>query len=260
MTTTATSPRLLRTNRALTPRRRIAGALALAAIALGASACGSSSSSPTTSSAASSSTTSSSSASSSTTSTSSTSSATNIAAIEAKLAAGETATYLATYTLTGPNTSGTFTLAHDGTSSLVGFASKTGNFEETTSAGKSYICDKQSTAAAWTCYGGAEVATLGASLTDIAAIYGSKAALESLAAASGATQSSSTFAGQPVTCWTYHSKTSSGAYTVCVTGAGVIAEWKAQDSTGQSQMVLTSYSTSVPSSEFTPPATPTTMP
>jgi hypothetical protein len=160
-----------------------------------------------------------------------------------------------------PN-SGTFTLAHDGTNSLIGVAEKQGNFEEIGSGAKAVICSKSG--AAWMCFSGAEVASLSAGVTAFVNIYGSKAALDALKAEStglkGVTTSTSTFAGQTVTCITYHSTVDDSTGTFCVTAAGVIAEWKGTSSTGSQQMVLKTYSTSVPSSEFTPPATPTTIP
>lgn len=249
-------------------RRRLGGAVALAVLALGAAACSSSSSSSTTTTvAASGSTTSTTAASggSSTTSSTGASGTASLSELESKLSAGQTATYLATYsvqgTTSGKSENGTFTLAHDGSSSLIGFAGATSTFEEIKVGSTVYLCTKAS--ASWQCFSGAEAATLGASVTAVASIYGSGAALDLLkadAAAAGATESSSTFAGQPVTCLTFPNKATSGTATVCVTSNGVLAEEKATTPTGNVLVTLKSFSSSVPSSEFTPPATPTTIP
>ncbi|MGC9963567.1 MAG: hypothetical protein ABSE47_16950 [Acidimicrobiales bacterium] len=248
--------------------RRLGGAVALAAIVLGATACSSSSSSSTTTTTpASGSTTATTSApgGGSTTSTTGASGSASLSELESKLASGQTATFLATYavqsTTSGKSTKGTFTLAHDGSSSLVGFVESTGAFEEIKAGSAVYLCTK--TTASWQCFSGAEAATLGASVTAVASIYGSSAALDLLkadAAEAGATESSSTFAGQPVTCLTFPNKTTSGTSTVCVTSNGVLAEEKATTPTGNVLVTLQSFSTSVPSSEFTPPATPSTIP
>ncbi|HXY43052.1 MAG TPA: hypothetical protein VEH29_02590 [Acidimicrobiales bacterium] len=161
-------------------------------------------------------------------------------------------------------TVGTFTLAHAGSDDLVGFAGKTSDFEEIVAGTTDVICVKQTSTASWTCYSGAEVASLGASLTALEDVFGSHAALEYLRALAPAgthlTQSTGSFAGQSVSCWTATTASNSGTYTYCVTSAGVIAEAIGKDSTSSWRMVLTSYSSSVPSSEFTPPATPSTIP
>jgi hypothetical protein len=247
--------------------RRLGGAVALAAIVLGAAACSSSSSSSTTTTAApgSGSSTTSPSGGGSTTSTTGASGAASLSELESKLASGQTATFLATYlvqsTTSGKSTKGTFTLAHDGSSSLVGFVEATGSFEEIKSGSTVDFCTKSS--ASWECFGGAEAASLGGSITAVTSVFGSSAALDLLkadAAEAGATESSSTFAGQPVTCLTFPNKTTSGTSTVCVTSNGVLAEEKATTPTGNVLVTLQSFSSSVPSSEFTPPATPTTIP
>jgi hypothetical protein len=243
---------------------------ALAGIALGASACSSSSSSATTtttSPSGSSTPTSSSASGSSTTSTTSASSGgASLSQLESKLSSGQVATFAATYKLTGTeagkSVNGTLTVAHSGTSSLFGVVTAQGAFEEIVTGTTSVICAKQ--AAAWECFGGASAASLGASVAAFSDLYSSKAALALLksdsALASDVTESSSTVAGQPVSCYTFHAKTDNGLYTFCVTASGVMAEWYGSDTTGNWKLLVSSYSSSVPSNEFTPPATPTTIP
>jgi hypothetical protein len=243
----------------------LAGLLALVATA---SACGGSSSSATTTTASPAgsggSSTSSPSASSTT---SSAGSATSISQLESKLSKGEAATYAATYDISGVNsgvtTTGTFTLAHSGSSSLVAADMKQGQFEEIDTAGKVDVCVKSS--GTWQCFNGGigEAASMTAALQDLVNVYGSKAALGALtryeASLSNLTESSGTFAGQAVSCWTFHTKSLNGSYTYCVTSAGVIAEWISKNSLGHAKMVLTSYSTNLPASEFAPPAAPTSL-
>jgi len=266
MNTTAAGRRLFGLAQTVASRRRVGATIALAAIALGAAACGGSSPSTTTTSG--SSTTSTSGAGGNTTTTSA-GGAASLSQLESKLASGEAATYVATYKITGATstgtpTSGTFTLAHSGSNSLVAATEPNGSFEEITTGTTSIICSKSSSTGAWMCFGGSEVGSLGAGLTALTNVYGSKAALATLRAeaakVSHLSESSSTIAGQSVNCWTYTSTTTSGTYTFCVTSAGVLAQLKGHSSNGNYEMDLQTYSTSVPSNEFTAPATVTTIP
>jgi hypothetical protein len=244
----------------LSPHRLVAS-LALAAIALGATACSSSSSPSTTTTTGGSGATTTTAAGGSTTSTTAAGGA-SLAQIEAKLQDGQSATFLATYKLTskstGKTTNGTITIAHDGSDSLFGFTETSATFEEIATGSKSVICSKSS--GAWQCYSGALGTTIGASLAGIEDLYGSKAALGALkadSAVAGVKESTSSVDGTAVTCFTFHATTTTGSWTYCVTGNGVLAEANTQNTAGTSSLVLTSLTSSVSASEFTPPATPT---
>jgi hypothetical protein len=247
---------------------RLAASLALAAIALGATAC-SSSSSPgtTTTTSGSGATTTTAAGGNSTTTSTSASGGASLSQIETKLKDGQTATFLATYKLTSKSTSnssnGTLTIAHDGSDSLFGVTEASGTFEEIATGSKSVICSKSS--GAWQCFSGALGASISGSLTGIENLYGSKAAVAALKAdssVSGVKESTSSVGGTPVTCFTYHATTTTttGSWTYCVTDSGVLAEANTQNTAGSSSLVLTSLTSNVSASEFTPPATPTSTP
>lgn len=263
MSTNAARCRLLRLSGG-----RLAATAALAALALAAAACSSSSSPTTTTTVASGSSTTTAAGGSSTTSTTSSSGGgTSLSQLESKLAAGQNATFVATYSLSGTNdgqvTNGTFTVAHSGSSSLFSVDETKGSFEEIATSSATDVCTKS--ASTWTCFTGPEAATLGSTVSAFSDVYGSKAALalvQAHLAQQGATSSSSTVGGQPVTCWSWKSTTtgSAGTFMVCITSGGVFAQEKSTTSTGTNTVTLQSYSTSVPASEFTPPATPTTTP
>jgi hypothetical protein len=244
--------------------RRVTAAVALTAVVLGVSACGSSSSPPAT-------TTATTSAGGSTTSaatatTVGASGSASLTQFESKLASGQTATFVAVYHVSGVSDgnsdSGTFTIAHDGSSSLFGITETKGAFEEISAGGKVTICAKE--AAGWTCFGGSLGSEFGASLDPFLDLYSAKAQAAQLkaeeAAAFDVTTSSKTVAGQSVSCVTYHSHTDSAEGTICVTSQGVMAEAFGSSSSGKWTLTLTSFSSNVPSNEFTLPATPTTIP
>ncbi len=233
----------------------------MAAVALAASACGSSSSgTTTTSSPAPGSTTTTAAGGSSTTAPAGGSGA--ITKIEQTLGSGQVATFDATYNVTnttaGVTENSTLTLAHDGSDSLVGATEKSGTFEEITKGTTAVVCTKST--GNWQCLTGPEAGSAAVALTSLVDVFGSKAALAVLKGdapnAADVTTSSSTFAGQPVTCVSFHSPSNGGVYTYCVTSAGVLAESIGTSSSGTYKMVLTNYSSTPPSSAFTPPATP----
>ena len=251
---------------------RIGVAVAMAILVAATAACGKSSSSTTST--AGNSTTSATAAGGSTTSpggNSSTTSTTSAAGkakaalsqVETKLQAGQTATFLGTYKVSG-TTGGisTFTVAHSGTSSSFGITSQTGAFEEIQTAASTVVCAQSS--GKWQCFTGTTAQTIGASLNSFVNIYGSKAALEALknfeSSAVGASVSSKSVAGQAATCVTFRYPAQNGSYTYCVTDQGVLAEWSAQSSAGHWTLLLSSFTANVPASQFTPPATPTTLP
>lgn len=249
-------------------RRGLRLGVGLAALVLGAAACSSSSSGTTTTTTQSSSTssggTSPSSSSSSAPSSTSGSSSSSLSQFASKITGGQGATYVATYSLnsstSGASETGTLTIAHSGSSSLFGVTTKKGttnaSFEEIITAGKTTICAK--TAATWTCFGGALSTELGTSLDPFLHLYSAKSQITTLkaeeAGAYDITSSSKNVGGQSVNCITFHTHTNPGVYTVCVTSQGVLAEVDGQNSSGHWTLTLTSLSTSVPSTEFTPPA------
>ncbi|MGO9195873.1 MAG: hypothetical protein ACLQK4_01935 [Acidimicrobiales bacterium] len=171
------------------------------------------------------------------------------------------ATYALSGTEAGKAVTGTFEIAHEGSSALFGFTEGAAQYEEIDANGKQAVCLK--TAGAWKCYSGSIAADFGSALTDFENIYGSKAALADLKAqeanAYDTSTSSETIAGQSATCITYHSHVESGSYTVCITSQGEMAKVLASSATGSFTVTLSSYSTTVPSSTFALPATPTTV-
>ncbi len=249
------------------PARRVATALAIVAVILGASACGSSSPSATTSSTPSGSTTpgSSTSPGSSSSSTTQASGSSALSGIEAKINSGQTATFAATYSLTATSEAGktlTITLAHANSDSLFGVVTSSGQFKEFLVGTTSDVCVNSS--GTWMCYSGAGSAEFATVIKEFEDAYGSTALAQYLKddanIAQGTSTSTKTIAGQQVTCVSYHLTTSAAHWTYCVTSQGVIAEAEGSASAGTFAMTMTNYSTSVPSSEFTPPAKATSLP
>jgi hypothetical protein len=165
-------------------------------------------------------------------------------------------------TTAGKTTNVPFTIAHEGSNALFSVVEGSGSFEEIGIGSKAIVCAETGTT--WKCFSGSYGQTLGASLSALTDLYGSKAALTTLKAdessSSDVTQSSKTVAGQNVSCWTFHAASNGGVYTDCVTSNGVLAEEYGQSATTKFQVVISKFSTTVPSSEFTPPATPTSTP
>jgi hypothetical protein len=247
--------------------RRATAAVALGAVVLGASACGSSSpSAATTSSTTATGSTPTTSATGSTTATTTatptTSATATLSKIEAGLSSSEGAAYVATYavksTESGKTSTVNLTIAHQGSNSLFAVAEPTGTFEELGLDGKDTICIKQ--AAKSMCYNGSLGAEFGASVNNYINNFGTKMWLAALKAASGGSDSSRTIDGQSDTCVTFNATTGTGSTTICVTSQGVLAEAVGTNAEGTYTMMITSFSASVPSNEFTLPATPTSLP
>ncbi|MGO9557531.1 MAG: hypothetical protein ACLPQS_14065 [Acidimicrobiales bacterium] len=245
------------------PARRVTAILAFGALALGAAACGSSSSTPTTAASGGSTsapTSTSAGATSTTPTTTAASGSSALAALASKLSSGQSATFLAKYNLSGTESghalNGTFEIAHSGTSSLFGFDETAGQFEEIASGGKSTICAY--VGGKWECFTGSEAAAFSGAVTSFENVYSSKAELAGLKAeetgAYDVSSSTQTVGGQSASCATFKTHTNNGSYTFCITAQGEMAEVKASTSTGSVTLTLSSYSTSVPSSTFTPPA------
>jgi len=174
---------------------------------------------------------------------------------------------MATYSITASTEAGktiTMTLAHSGSNSLFGVLTSSGQFKEILAGTATDICAQE--AGAWHCYSGVGgmAAAFTSMIKEFENLYGSQALAQYLKAdaniAVGTATSSKTIAGQQVTCVSFHLTTSSAHWTYCVTSQGVIAEAEGSASTGTFAMTMTSYSTNVPGNEFTPPATPTTIP
>jgi len=239
--------------------------VALTAVVLGVSACSSSSSTGATTTTQASSTSSGASTTSSTTATTQPATA-SLAQIESKLSAGQSASFVATYavkgTTSGVSQSVNFKIGHSGSSTAFSIAEAKGSFEEIVVSNKDTWCEK--TAGSWSCFTGSLGATIGAALNVFLGDFSESATLDRIkaerAGAFETSTSSSTVAGQPVTCITYHSHTDGGVYTVCVTSQGVLAQVVGTTNQSHFTETLTSISTSVPSNEFIPPATPTTIP
>lgn len=247
-------------------RSRLFGALALGVLAVGAAACGSSSSSPTTSGATTSSSPTSTSSGATTTTAAKMSTKAEIAALAKDLSGSEAATGNATYSLSGneggKSVSGTIQIAHSGGDELFGFVEGTNQFQEIKNGKTSAICAKSN--GTWNCYNGSIASTIGASLTEVEDLYGSKAEVAALKAnesgAYGVSTSSQTIGGQSASCTTFKTHTDNGSYTVCITSAGVLAKAYGSSTNGTYTLTLTSYSSSVPASVFTFPATPKSLP
>ncbi|MHB8325398.1 MAG: hypothetical protein ACYDEA_12130 [Candidatus Dormibacteria bacterium] len=184
-----------------------------------------------------------------------------------KLQSGEHSTFVATYRLVGgaEPASMTLTIAVDGSNAKFGVQSATGsNFEEISTAGGSVFCT-QGAAGPWFCFHAA--AGAGAGLASIAAVYAPGHLLTTVQAAVAAetsggqiTTSSRTLNGVSMSCLTLagHPGVITGA-TYCITSQGVLG-YAASAGPPASSMTLLSFSTSIPSGEFTPPATPQAQP
>ncbi len=222
----------------------------LAGVMLVAGACSSSSTSPTSTA----------SPTSTTSTTTSASGAPSVSRIETELAAGAP-TFLATYNFTNTGSSatpsGSYVVAHEGSDELISIDSSPGRLEQVVLGSKTYVCAQLSTG--WQCFFGPASKDLGLEFSKIFGVVGTAAALAALRADSaGATTSTGTVDGRAVVC--AHSTTSSKTVTVCVLADGVLAEFESQSSSGTTKVVLSSFSSSVPSDEFMLPATPTTLP
>jgi hypothetical protein len=263
----ATSHRVPRLTTATGSGRRIAAAMAsLIAVVLGVSACGSSSPSTATSTTAPAGSTSSPGSASSSTTTSSQPATASLAKIESKLSAGQSASFVATYsvksTTSGVSNSINFTVGHAGKSTVFSIAEPQGSFEEIDAHNIDTWCAKS--AGSWKCYTGSLGATIGTALNVFLSDFSESATLARLEAAKDdaydVSTSSTTIDGRPVTCVTYHAHVDSGVYTICVTVQGILARVVGVNAQEHFTVALTGISTTVPSNEFTPPATPTTIP
>ncbi|MGO9334737.1 MAG: hypothetical protein ACLQCU_11945 [Acidimicrobiales bacterium] len=254
---------MIRLGSSFRPSRIAAGLALLTTVAVLAAGCSSSSTSTTTTTTKphSSSTTTTAAPSSSTTTT--TPSGLSGSALLGKFKSGESATFVATYKFTSTTQELTsLTMARQGSDSLFEGTTSSSNFELVTTGGKTYICTTPTGGSA-TCYDETGTAS---SLAEIFDAYSSSTYLpyfQEAASASGghATYSSKTVNGISLSCVSV-SNADGNAGTFCVTAQGVLGyvSWTGTTSTDSGSFELESYSTSVPSDEFTLPATPTTIP
>jgi hypothetical protein len=181
-----------------------------------------------------------------------------------KFQSGEHATFIASYRVTSgaSNELTTLTIAQQSPDQVFEGSTKSGTFELLTLGTKSYICTKSS--ATSTCFGS------GASNpeADLFALYEPSKYLpyfQAAASAAGGHTSVSTKSvnGYSLSCITISGATGeNGTGTFCVTSQGVLGyvAWTGTKAADSGSFEITSYSSTVPASEFTLPATPTTLP
>jgi hypothetical protein len=183
-----------------------------------------------------------------------------------KFKSGEQATFIATYKITSGSSKSltSLTIAEEPPDSLFGGTTASGTFKLITLGTKSYICSGGAGGTGATCFSeGAE-----ASLADLFALYQPNYYLpyfQAAAKAAGAqvSYSSKSVNGFSLSCVSVTGATNEkGTGTFCVTGQGVLGyvSWTGATAASAGSFEITSFSTTVPSDEFTLPATPTTIP
>ena len=267
---------MIRLARNIKPSRVAAGLALVTVAAIVAAGCSSSSTPTTTTTASASSTTSTTSTATSSTTTTTTAAASSTTTTSAgasgsgllsKFQAGQQATFIATYKVTsGTSTSLTsLTIAQQGSDSLFGGTSSSGKFELVNLGKKSYICSGQTSSGT----GGMCLSEgAAASEADLFKMYEPGYYLpyfQAAAKASGGqvSYSSKSVNGISLSCVSVTDPTGkTGTGTFCVTDQGVLGyvAWTGATAADNGSFEITSYSTSVPASEFTLPATPTTIP
>ncbi len=184
-----------------------------------------------------------------------------------KLQSGEHSTFVAAYrlVLSGQPTAMTISIAVDGSDAKVDVRTSAGsNIEEISTAGGTVFCS-QGAAGPWLCFHAA--AGAGAGLASIAALYSPghllttvQAAMAAEAAGGQIATSARTLNGFPMSCLTFRAHAGlASAATYCITSQGVLG-YAASSGPPATSMTLLSFSTSIPSGEFTPPATPVAQP
>ncbi len=199
------------------------------------------------------------------TTTTTTSSGSSGSSLLSKFQSGEHATFIATYKITSGSSKSltSLTIAEQPPDSLFGGTTTSGTFKLITLGTKSYICAGGAGAGA-TCFSEATEA----SLADLFALYQPNYYLpyfKAAAKAGGAqvSYSSKSVNGFSLSCVTVAGATNEkGTGTFCVTDQGVLGyvSWTGATAASAGSFEITSYSTTVPSGEFTLPATPTTIP
>jgi len=178
---------------------------------------------------------------------------------------GQHETFTATYKVTSASKSlSSLTLAQESPNLLFRGSTSTGTFELITLGAKSYICSQ--TAGTWTCF------TMGTGTAnpeaELFALYEPKTYLPEFQAAASAAGGHATFSSKTVNGYSLSCLTVSGvpgengSGTFCVTAQGVLGyvSWTGLKPSESGSFEITSYSTSVPASEFTLPAAPTKIP
>ena len=257
------------------PRRVVAGFALAGVVAIVAAGCSNSSTSTTTTTAASQTTVTTAAPSSSTTATTAAPSSSTTTTLStglsgsnllSKFKSGEHATFIATYKITsgGSKSLTSLTIAEEPPDSLFGGTTASGSFKLITLGTKSYICSGGAGGTGATCFSaGAE-----ASLADVFALYEPNYYLpyfQAAAKAAGAqvSYSSKSVNGFSLSCVAVAGATNEkGTGTFCVTDQGVLGyvSWTGATAASAGSFEITSFSTTVPSGEFTLPATPTTIP
>ena len=256
-------------------RRAVTGCVALVAAGVLAAACSSSSSpststtaapgttaAPTTTVAGSTGTPTTTAGGSSTTTTTSANS--SLLSTLEKLKSGEHQTFAATYKVSTTGSSDkltSLTIAQQSPNTLFEAVTSTSTVEILTIGAKSYLCSE--TGGKWTCLNGGKSDPE----TAMFAFYEPGTYLPEVEAAvkaqgAQATYSAKTVNGFALSCISVTgAKGEKGTGTFCVTAQGVLGYVSYSSTTGGSgNFELTKYATSVPSSDFTLPATVTTLP
>jgi hypothetical protein len=244
--------------------RYITVALALCALVLGVSACSSSPSGTTTTTPAA---TTSTGAGSVTTTSKPASSDASFAQFGSKLEAGQSATFLADYSVNGEANgspiTGTMKVAHTGSTGVFAISTPKGAFEDIEAGAKDTYCGMES-GAKWTCFTGSLGALVAKALLAFTNIFSQKAAFAAVQAdehgAYDVSRSTTSVAGQSASCLTFRTHVDAGTYTYCATSQGVLAQLNGQNASGHWTLKLTSISSNVPSGDLTPPGPVTTIP
>jgi hypothetical protein len=178
---------------------------------------------------------------------------------------GQHVTFAATYKVSGASGSlSSLTLAQQSPNLLFKGSTSSGTFELITTGAKSYICSQ--TAGAWTCFSsGTATANPEAELF---ALYEPKTYLPEFQAAANAAGGHATFSSKTVNGFSLSCLSVSGvpgengSGTFCMTSQGVLGyvSWTGAKASESGSFEITSYSATVPASDFTLPATPTKIP
>ena len=251
-------------------RRAVTGLGALVAAGLLATACGSSASSGTSTTAAPGTTAAGSTGTTPTTtgasgSTTTTSGSSLGASFLGKFQSGAHATFTATYKITSGSSASklsSLTIAQQSPNSLFKGVSGGSTFEFLSIGTKSYLCSQ--TAGKWICLNGGKSNPEASLLT----VYQPGAYLPYVQAAAKAHGATATYSTKSVNGFSLScvsvtgAKGEQGTGTFCVTAQGVLGyvAWSGNTPANSGSFEITDYSTSVPGSDFTLPAKPTSIP
>jgi hypothetical protein len=178
---------------------------------------------------------------------------------------GQHVTFTATYKITSASKSlSSLTLAQQGSDTLFKGTTSSGTFELITLGTKSYICSQSNST--WSCFSSGTGTTNPEAA--LFALYEPSTYLPEFQAAASAagghaSYSTKTVNGYQLSCLSVSGVPGeNGSGTFCVTSAGVLGyvAWTGAKASESGSFEISSYSTSVPASEFTLPATPTKLP